>query len=105
MGGYRTLKRSRRYSDDGYSRGGGDGKRGRRRVGWQRHVDNYDFLDGNEDNNQQEIQCWSVDGILLPPATLLMRIGGGLLQTGTNNGGGGASGDDNVEDDDDRAGG
>ncbi len=39
-----------------------------------------------------------MDGILLPPVTLLSRIGVGLLQTGTKNDGGGASEDDNNED-------
>jgi hypothetical protein len=62
-------------------------------------VDNDDFIDGNKDNNQQEIRQRMMDGILLPPVTLLRRIGGGLLQTGTKNDGGEESEDDNIEDD------
>ena len=62
-------------------------------------MDNDDFLDGNKDDNQQEVRQRMMDGILLPPVTLLRRIGGGLLQTGTKNDGGGASEDDNIEDD------
>ncbi len=68
-------------------------------------VNKDDFFDGNEDNNQQEIRRWRVDGILLSPATLLRWIGRGLPQTGTNNGGGGESGDDDVKDNDDISGG
>jgi len=42
-----------------------------RQVRWQRCVEDDDFLDGNEDDNQQEIRRRRVDGILLPPAMLL----------------------------------
>ncbi len=62
-------------------------------------MDNDDFLDGNKDDNQQEIRQIMMNGILVPPVTLLRRIGVGLLQTGNKNDGGGASEDDNIEDD------
>ena len=66
MGGDGTLKRSRRYSDNGYGGGDGDGRTACGQV-----VDDDDFLDGNKDNNQQEIRQRRVDGIILPPTTLL----------------------------------
>ncbi len=49
------VKRPRCYSDDGYSSGDGDSSTAHRRVGLQRRVEDDDFLDGNEDDNQQEI--------------------------------------------------
>jgi hypothetical protein len=61
-------------------------------------VQDDDFLDGDKDNNQQEIRQRMMDGILFPPVTLLRSIGRGLLQTGTKNDIGGASEDDDIED-------
>ena len=64
------VKRLRRYSNDGYSSGNGNSRTAHRQVGWQRHVEDDDFLDGKKDNNQQEIQQRRVDGNLLPPVML-----------------------------------
>ncbi len=50
------VKRLRGYSTDGYISGDGDSRTVHRRVGWQRRVKDDDFLDGNEDDNQQEIR-------------------------------------------------
>jgi hypothetical protein len=93
------LKRSRRYSYVGYGGNGVNGRTACRQVGWQQCVNNDDFL-GDKDDRQRR-----VDGILLPPAMLLRRIGGRLPQTGTKHGSGGASEDDHVEDDADGLGG
>jgi hypothetical protein len=65
------VKRPGRYSDDGYSSGNGDSRTAHRRVGLRRRVEDNDFLDGNKDDNQQEIQRRRVDEILLPPAMML----------------------------------
>ena len=48
-------KRSRGYSNDGYGSGNGD-RTARGQVGWQRCVNDDDFIDGNKDDNQQEIK-------------------------------------------------
>ena len=93
------VKKPRRYRDDGYGSGNGNRRTAPRQVGWQQCVDNDDFL-GDKDDRQRR-----VDGILLPPAMLLRRIGGRLPQTGTKHGSGGASEDDQVEDDADGLGG
>jgi hypothetical protein len=70
MGRGGMVKRPRRYSDNGYSSGNGDSRTAHRRVGLQRRVEDNDFLDSNEDDNQQEIRRWRVNGILLAPAML-----------------------------------
>ena len=69
------VKRPRRYSDDGYSSGDGDSRTAHRQVELQRRVVDDDFLDGNEDDNQQEIQQRRVDGILPPPCNTAQGLG------------------------------
>jgi hypothetical protein len=107
IGGGGSLKRLRRYSNNGYGSGNGNGRTARRQVGWQRHVNNDDFPDGNKGYNQQEIKQRREDGILLT-AAMLLRAQVNWWRTTTN---GyqqwqcGASKDDDVEDNDIRTGG
>jgi hypothetical protein len=55
MGGNMTLKRSKRYSNDGYGGGDDNGRTACRQVKWQQHVGDADFLKGDKYGYQQEI--------------------------------------------------
>jgi hypothetical protein len=100
------VKMSRGYSADGFISGDGDSRTAHRRVGWQRRVEDDDFLDGNEDDNQQEIhgRGWLGSSSPLQCCSVLRRMGGGPPLTGTNNGGSVALEDEDVEADGDGCG-